>query len=444
MKSSILRQDLLKAILVLLSLLTLCALLLSTLAVEKDTPDAYKQRRRALMEKTPGGLIILFGARTQGLAAFRQENNFMYLTGVATPGAILVLDASRQAETLYVPERNPRREQYYGAQIGPDSETIRMTGIDSVKPTDRFLADLSPKAAQVEKLYMLYPVRSGSDISHTGDEEKNLARVRNAAPYLSTVNVAPLIAALRKAKSPKEIQLLKKAVEITGEAQREVAKIIRPGLYEYEAQALIEYVFRRNGAERPAYPSIIGSGVYSTVLHYNENSKRMEAGELVVIDVGAEYSFYTADVTRTYPVSGRFTPRQREIYQIVLDAQTAAIHRCRPGARIDHSGEIHQAAFQYIDTHGKDARGGSLGSYFIHGTSHFLGMDVHDVGDGSQPLKPGEVITIEPGIYIPEEKLGARIEDDFLVTETGCTALSQAIPKEIDAVEQLMKDGKRH
>src|SRR5262249_32261407 len=155
-----------------------------------------------------------------------------------------------------------------------------------------------------------------------------------------------------------------------------------------------------------------------------------------------EYSFYTADITRTYPVDGHFLPRQREIYQIVLDAQKAAIGRCRPGAHIGRNSDIHRAAYDYIDSHGKDARGESLGRYFIHGTSHYLGMDVHDVGDTSQPLKPGEVITIEPGVYIPEENLGVRIEDDFLVTETGCLALSQSIPKEIDDVERLMREGK--
>src|SRR2546428_13145951 len=200
---------------------------------------------------------------------------------------------------------------------------------------------------------------------------------------------------------------------------------------EYEGQAALDYAFTRNGAERPAYPSIVGSGPFSTILHYNDNTRRMQAGDVVVVDVGAEYSGYSADVTRTYPVSGKFSPRQREIYQIVLDAQKAAIAKVKPGAWIS---DLHNAAMSHIRSKGYE-------KYFIHGTSHHIGLEVHDVGATTRPLEANMVITVEPGIYIPEEKLGVRIEDDVLVTSTGCRLLS-TFPKEIDEIDALVQKRK--
>jgi Xaa-Pro aminopeptidase len=200
---------------------------------------------------------------------------------------------------------------------------------------------------------------------------------------------------------------------------------------EYEVEAALEYEFRRNGAERPGFPSIVGSGPYSTILHYDKSERRMQAGDVVVVDIGAEYGGYSADVTRTYPVSGRFTPRQREIYQIVLDAQNAAMSKVKPGARIS---DLHQAAMGYIRSKGYD-------KYFIHGTSHHIGLEVHDVGDTSRPFEPNMVVTVEPGIYIPEEQLGVRIEDDVLVTPTGYRLLSN-FPKEPSEIEALLQKSK--
>ena len=197
---------------------------------------------------------------------------------------------------------------------------------------------------------------------------------------------------------------------------------------EYEVQASLEYEFTKNGAERPGFPSIVGSGPFSTILHYNDSTRRMEAGDVVVVDIGASYSGYSADVTRTYPVNGKFSPRQREIYQIVLDAQKAAIAKVKPGARIS---DMHNAAMSYIRSKGYE-------KYFIHGTSHHIGLEVHDAGETSRPFEPGMVITAEPGIYIPEEQLGIRIEDDVLVTADGHRVLSN-FPKEISEIEAQMR-----
>jgi Xaa-Pro aminopeptidase len=200
---------------------------------------------------------------------------------------------------------------------------------------------------------------------------------------------------------------------------------------EYEVEAAVEYEFRRGGAERPGFASIIGSGPFSTVLHYDKSTRRMESGDVVVVDIGAEYSGYSADVTRTYPVSGKFSARQREIYQIVLDAQKAALAHVKPGATL---GDIHRAAMAHIRSKGYEKN-------FIHGTSHYIGLEVHDVGSTSRPLEANMVITVEPGIYIPEEQLGIRIEDDVLVTPGGYRLLSH-FPKEISEIETQMQKRK--
>jgi Xaa-Pro aminopeptidase len=201
-------------------------------------------------------------------------------------------------------------------------------------------------------------------------------------------------------------------------------------MFEYQLQAVMEYVFRRDGAKRTGFSSIVGSGPNSCVLHYRDSTRRMEEGDLVVVDVGAEVQYYTADVTRTFPVSGKFTPRQREIYEIVLQAQEEAIAAVRPGSTM---GEVHRKARQVIDKAG-------YGRYFLHSTSHWLGMDVHDVGGRGGKLEPGMILTVEPGIYIPEERIGVRIEDDLLVTEEGHLRLSAPLPRDPDVIEEIQAE----
>jgi Xaa-Pro aminopeptidase len=246
-------------------------------------------------------------------------------------------------------------------------------------------------------------------------------------------------------KSNSELELLRRAIAITIDGQKAAAGEIAADRFEYQVQAALEYQFRRHGATGPAFPSIVGSGVNSTVLHYDKNSRKMTTGDLVVVDVGAEFDEYAADLTRTFPVSGKFSPRQLEIYTIVLEAQEAALREIRPGVSIAKSGPIHKAAYDFINTHGKDLKGQPLGQYFIHGTSHHLGLDVHDAEDeNTRPLEPGMVITVEPGVYIPEECLGVRIEDDVLVTETGYEFLSRDLPRHAEEIEKIMVENRRH
>jgi Xaa-Pro aminopeptidase len=414
----------------------------------------YAKRRQALMQKLKDGVVVLIGAREEDLGEvgrFRQKNDFMYLSGVETPAAYLMLvpagliPGKPASETVFIPPRNLRHEQWTGVQLGPGKESEQAFGIQEVAGTDTFKARLdellnsaafkgeggAPKA----KLYTAIPSGRTAEIER---ETHFVARIRQTAPHATIVDVAPFVAEMRKLKSAAEVALLQKAIDITGEAQSEAARSIRPGALEYQTQAAIEAAFTRNGSERPGFPSIVGSGIYSTILHYNTNRKKIEAGDLIVVDIGAEYSYYTADVTRTYPATGKFTTRQRDIYQLVLDAQRAAEKSFKLGESTLST--LQSAAVAVMKASPlRDKDGKTLEKYFIHGLGHWLGMDVHDVGDYSN-LPVGSVFTIEPGIYIPDEKLGVRIEDDYLVTSSGLVKLSRAIPSEPTEIERLLTE----
>jgi Xaa-Pro aminopeptidase len=260
--------------------------------------------------------------------------------------------------------------------------------------------------------------------------------------FLTFEDVKPSIAALRVHKDAGEIRLLQKAVDVSVLAHTAAMKALKPNLPEYQISALLQYEWERRGCERAAYPSIVGSGHNSTVLHYSENSAAMKPGEVVVIDAAAECSMYAADITRTLPVSGHFTARQREIYDIVLGAQQSAIDAFQSGKSVlygDSDASLTKIAKDYIRAHGKDLHGQPLDQYFTHGIGHYIGLDVHDAGDYKIPLSQGMTFTIEPGIYIPEENLGVRIEDDFLVGEDGkLIKLSAALPSKAEDVEKIM------
>ena len=378
----------------------LCAFLFTAaLAIEKEPPQEYHYRRLRLAERIKGNAAVLRAAPDQELVKYQQERNFYYLTGFDEPNATLLLDASTNPpqEYLFVPERKPSEERWTGVKLGPGAEAERVTGFAKVLPEADFDGILKKVSEHTKSVYKVKDIEND-------------------------------IAYLRQVKSPTELSLLEKAIEITDKAEQAAARTIGPGVMEYEVEAALEYEFRRNGAERPGFPSIVGSGPFSTILHYDKSERRMQNGDVVVVDIGAEYGGYSGDVTRTYPVSGKFSARQRELYQIVLDAQKAAIAKVKPGARIS---DLHQAAMAHIRSKGYE-------KYFIHGTSHHIGLEVHDVGDTSRLFEPNMVVTVEPGIYIPEEQIGIRIEDDVLVTASGYRVLS-TFPKEVAEIEALVK-----
>ena len=389
------------------------------LGIEREPFERYQGRRQQLGSELDGA-IVLFAAPAQDLVEYTQEDNFYYLTGLDEPNAILLLDATADPveEILFIPPRDPEEERWTGPKLGPGPDAAALTGLSRVEAVTAFPDRLKSVLGDLNTIHTLT------------DQAAAVATLREIAPQAEIVDARPVVAAMRQVKAETEVALLEKAIAITMQAHDAASRIIGPGLMEYEVEGLIEYEFRRAGAEGPGFPSIVGSGPFASILHYDRNGRRMLDGDMVVIDIGAQYGGYTADVTRTYPVSGKFTDRQREIYQIVLDAQKAALERVRPGVRIGGADGIHGAARDYIDSKG-------FGEFFFHGTSHHIGLHVHDVGDPRRPLEPGMVITVEPGIYLPDENIGVRIEDDVLVTETGYRMLSN-FPREVGEIEALM------
>ena len=399
-----------------------------------------RARREALVARLGAGVIAVPAGRSRDLETevlqdndFRQDDYFFYLTGLESPDAWLVMPVqpSGAAQShLFLPERDPATEQWTGKRLGPGDRAKELAGVLHVHA----LADLD---AELQRMRRATPGPLFTTLyAGTGDNERIQGWVGSASG-IDVRNAIPVLDSLRLIKDGAEMVRLRHAIDITAEAQRRAMQAIEPGMYEYEIEALIEHTFRSNGADRLGFPSIVGSGPNSTTLHYDTNRRQTLAGELVVIDIGAEYGQYSADVTRTVPVDGRYSDRQREIYELVLGAQQAAIDATRPGVTI---GELSGLARQYIEQNSGDLCGEqSCNRYFIHGLSHWLGMRVHDVGDYSTPLAEGMVFTIEPGIYIEDEQVGVRIEDDILVTATGSEVLSAAAPRTVEEIEALMR-----
>jgi Xaa-Pro aminopeptidase len=380
---------------------------------------------------------------------FRQDNNFYYLSGSMVPGAALLIAPATEAkgdtparaysEILFLPPRNIRLEKFTGPQLGADDpQATKLTGFDRVEE----MGKLPDEVAQLlvggrPVVYTELP--ANGEASPSTDA---LAFLKHSTAMVFFQDAKTTITAQRTVKDAGEIALIRKAVDASVAAHVAAMKAVKPNVKEYEISALMQYEWDRRGCERPSYAPIVGSGHNSTVLHYSENTNTMNAGDVVVIDAAAEYSMYAADVTRTLPVNGHFTARQKEIYEIVLGAQEAAMAAFQSGKSMltgDGENSLNKVARDYIKTHGKDLHGQPLDQYFIHGLGHYLGLNVHDPGDYKVPLGPGMVFTIEPGIYIPEENIGVRIEDDFLVDADGkLIKLSAAAPSKAGDVEKAM------
>jgi Xaa-Pro aminopeptidase len=406
-------------------------------------------RRQALISRIKAGTAVIRGAeelsndppdsRYPQATAFRQDNDFFYLTGLETPHSWLIITASdsgRGDAHLFLPARNPQSERWTGPQLGPGAEAAAATGIPvgNIHPTDSVEFYLRRFAMAGGRTAPLWFRRTEWDT-----EPEMIRKLALDTPRVSTQDLLPVLSALRVIKDDDEIRRMTKAVELSAEGHVAAMKATRPGVFEYQVEAVAEQTFRSLGAERLGYPSIVGSGINSTVLHYDQNRRQIQAGDLIVMDMGAEFGYQTADITRTIPATGKFTPRQKAIYELVLGAQQAAIDAVKPGVTLR---DLDGVARRYMAEHSGDLCGAKdCTRYFIHGLSHWIGMDVHDVGGGT-PLAPGVTFTVEPGIYIPEEALGVRIEDDILVTATGYINLSKAAPRTVADIEKLMAGNK--
>lgn len=422
----------------------------------------FRERRDRVLAAIGDGLLLVpsqpVAIRNNDVEhPYRQHSDLWYLTGFDEPESALVLSTSgEQRFTLFVRERDPEREVWDGARAGIEGARAEY-GAEQAHPIDKLDETLPKLFENVGRLYY----RLGLDRSFDDRVLRAVGEVRRRSRRgqrypTEIVDPATVLHELRLLKDADEVELMRRAAQITCEAHALAMRACQPGLFEYEVEAVLAAHFLKNGSHRSAYSSIVGSGPNATVLHYHENNRQMRDGDLLLIDAGCEFSYYASDVTRTFPVNGRFSDAQRAVYEVVLAAQIAAIRATKTDATIDG---IHQVALAEL-VKGLIALGILQGTpeevmekesfkpYYMHRTSHFLGMDVHDVGayfvDGKpRPLAPGMVITVEPGLYINAEAdvpkeyrgIGVRIEDDVLVTDSGHEVLTGAAPKTITEIE---------
>ncbi|HEX5726861.1 MAG TPA: Xaa-Pro aminopeptidase, partial [Longimicrobiaceae bacterium] len=449
--------------------------------------EEHARRRAALAQRMGDGVLVVLGAGEPeaDYMTFAQNSPFRYLTGVTEPGAALVVEkrGGSVRELLFVLPRNPAREVWEGARLGAERAQA-LTGIPA-RTADRLEPTLDSLLAGGRTLHTVSPLTSdGSSSEWLRPDQQFAARLAARHPGTRIQSLDAALFAIRAVKTPAELDLLRRAIYITLLAQREAMRAVEPGMNEFEVHALIEGTFRRHGAERPGFGSIVGSGPNSTTLHYRAADRFMQAGETLVMDIGASYRGYTADVTRTVPVSGRFSPAQREIYALVLEAQKAAEREARPGASLGALGRtaarvlaeglarlglIERADATYdCGEAGRPRTCPQYVLYYMHGLGHGIGLDVHDpeasYGAYGGAFKVGSAFTIEPGIYVRADVLdyladtpanraliqrirpavekyrniGVRIEDDYFITDRGVERVSEGAPREIAEIEALM------
>ncbi len=434
--------------------------------MSKHTSSRFRERRSRVLEAIRPGLLLVpsqpVALRNNDVEhPYRQHSDLWYLSGFEEPESVLVLSTEGEhAFTLFVRPRDPEREVWDGTRAGVEGAQA-VHGADAAHPVSS-LDEMLPKLFEnVERIYY----RMGMDREFDDRVLSAIAIARRGARRgklypTQIIDPSTVLHELRIKKDADEADAMLHAAQITCQAHRLAMQAAKPGMFEYEVEAVLAQHFLRSGSARSAYSSIVGSGPNATVLHYHENNRQMQDGELLLIDAGCEFGYYASDVTRTFPVNGQFNEAQRRVYQLVLDSQTAAIEATRPGATLD---DIHGVAVRVI-AEGLIRLGILAGSldevmekelykpYFMHKTSHFLGMDVHDVGayyvkGAPRPLEEAMVITVEPGVYIgqnadvrPEFRgIGVRIEDDVMVTSAGCEVFSSDAPKTVTEVEQACR-----
>lgn len=431
----------------------------------------YQQRRQRLMEKFASGTGIFRSAPTAMMHGdveynFRQDSDFFYLTGFDQPEAVVVLAPHHEEHqfVLFVQPKERDKEVWTGYRVGVEQAKEKF-GADEAYPISELEEKLPQYLEKADRIYYhLGRDRAFNDTILQHWQRLMAGYAKRGSGPIAIEDPGPILHAMRQIKSESELQLMRQAIAITVEAHNQAREIVQPGRYEYEIQAEIEHIFRLRGGIGPAYPTIVASGANACILHYTENHQQMQANELLLIDAGCTYQYYNADITRTFPVGGKFTPEQKAVYEIVLEAQEQAIAQVQPGNTYN---QVHDTAVRVI-TEGLVALGLLQGEidklieeetykpFYMHRTSHWLGLNVHDAGvykhgETWQSFQPGQVLTVEPGLYIgpdlepaegqPEiadrwRGIGIRIEDDVLVTPEGHEVLTAAVPKSVAAMER--------
>lgn len=390
----------------------------------------YASRREALRKALPDGVVVMWALQPPPDISDRngqfQEPYFYYMSGWTQANAALLLCAAcpdELKEVIFLPKRNERKEIFEGHQVAAaDVDAKAKTGFRTVMSIEKLESTLRRALEDGERVYTLFDLR-----------ETGLAKI---APLREIKDIRMPINRLRVKKSPAELELLQGAVDASVAAHLESWTMTKPGLHEYEVAAGMLQTYLSKGCERSAYPPIVGSGPNSVVLHYFANKRRMDAGDVMVLDVAGECSAYAADITRTIPVNGKWTARQKQVYLMVLGAQEAVMAAAKPGVMLK---DLTKVARDYFNKQGNGPNGKPWGTYFTHGVGHHIGLDVHDPFDPELPLGEGAVITVEPGLYVPEENIGVRIEDMVLITKDGAKLLTAALPRDPDEIERRMK-----
>lgn len=415
------------------------------LEVNMNKELAVKNRSKLLPLIKDNSIVVVFAGKAPHRSAdqaypFTPIRSFYYLTGLTREEFILVVLKydNKVKEQLFITKPDPDIEKWIGIRLRAH-EASAISGIESVSYVEDFPGYLNQAFSNhhFENIYIdieNYPGNPGLDFAH---------EVQRTHPYLQIHNVKHLIDDLRTIKEPEEVENIRKAIEITNKGIQAVMKNCRPGIYEKQLEAYFDFEVKYNLADCTSFKTIMASGKNATILHYEDNDHLLEDGKLVLFDLGVEYQHYCSDITRTIPINGKFSPRQREVYEAVLRVNEAMINLIKPGMTY---GEFLDTAKDMLAeeciklgliTDKKD-----VGKYYYHGIGHFLGLDVHDVGRREfkeRVLEPGMILTVEPGLYIAEEEIGVRIEDDVLVTETGCENLSKSIIKSVDEIERFME-----
>jgi len=411
--------------------------------------EEMTRRRGALMDRLDAGMIVLFGdcIPTSG-GHFRQDNDFYYFTGIEDTGAIVTMVPKTKESFLFLPRQTPREMMVEGENLLKDEDVKQKTGFAEIYPVtyfDEFIARnarrygltfhlrLAPRDSVDNARWETLIFVGRKNRIHYNDQisidNYRTKKLKERYPVFAYNDITPLIDGMRLIKSAEEIEILRRNGKISAEAVKQAILATRPGVFEYQIEAAAMHVILKSGAKGAAYPPIVGSGPNSCIWHYNENSRKVVGGDVVLMDFGADLDYLCMDITRTWPVSGKFSPEQREVYQIVLAVQKACIEAYRPGV-ISEDVQKHVAdVMKQKRINPRELRGG---------IGHYVGMCVHDVGPRGVPLKMGMVFAIEPALYYPDKNIGIRIEDTVLITKDGCEVLTKGVPKELEEIERLM------
>lgn len=428
-------------------------LAVSTFAQQPFNKNEFAARRTKLFEQIPDGIAVVFAAKEQFYPVkFRQAPDFYYLTGVEEAGAVLVMVGPTKASFLFVPRRSEPQIRADGPGIWQLDKREEVYGLTRVQPIEEFLPMLAMFGPRAKKLYMLtgsqgnvqnareeldyYELLETSQSIFGGGSEskKAIGIVQQMVPQLALHALNPLLDDMRWIKSAYEIELIKKSSDIGAEGVKEAIKGTRPGMYEYELEATARFVYTKRGARGDAFSPIVASGSNTMILHYSANRRQMQDGDVVYMDYGADYEYYTSDITRTWPVSGRFTPEQEKMYRCILEARDAVIAAMKPGVTISQLKDIAGGVYK---KHGFEKEFLALGRY----VGHTVGISVHDVSpsDRNRPLVAGVVFNVEPLLEIPEKKIHMRLEDTVLITPTGALNMTASVPAGVEEIYGLIR-----